>query len=163
MHSFRSLRILKGACSLALLLAPIAVMAQTSNLSVSASVADSCTIVTTGLDFGSLSSSSATNEATPGSVDITCTADKTAVTVSVDGGNNASSGQRRMDDGATAFVPYNVYSDSGRTTLISENGALYTGNLTANVTTQLPLYGQVPSGGYSAGSYGDTLVITLTF
>ncbi|SLN43253.1 Spore Coat Protein U domain protein [Aquimixticola soesokkakensis] len=137
----------------------------TSNLAVSAIVADTCTIATgTALSFATLDTSSISSEITPGLVTVICTASRSGILVTVDGGDNAASGVRRMatSDGET-FLPYSIMSDSGHASEISVGGELYNDGVTAAVPQIIPVYGQIPAGNYAAGNYSDTLEVTLSY
>lgn len=73
----------------------------------------------------------------------------------------ALGGTRAMSNG-TLFVPYDLYSNAGRTTPL-----LFATNLplTADGTVQtLPVYGRALGvAGLAAGTYTDTISVTLTF
>lgn len=134
----------------------------TGNLTVTATVSNSCSIATSALDFSLLNVGAATNEATAGEVEVTCTASQTGTTVTIDGGQHVSAGQRRLESGGS-FVPYNIYTDAGRSSAVAENGAIYSGNISAATPQTIMVYGQVPSGTYVAGSYTDVVTVTLTY
>ena len=136
----------------------------TANLSVSATVADTCTLsAITALQFGTIDETTTSDETTAGELQILCTGAHAGVTVTMDGGTNESGGTRYMSDGGSATVPYAIHSDSGHTSAISSGGTIFTGNVSANVVEAIPVYGQVPSGTYDAGSYTDTITATLTY
>ena len=68
-----------------------------------------------------------------------------AWTLKLGGGNNASAGVRRMRSAAGNFVPYRIYRESGRTTLIAIDGTVTgTGNgASGNPGDPIPLSGSV--------------------
>ena len=136
----------------------------TANLAVTATVLDTC-IVTTGaaLTFVTVGPTGVTNESTPGSIEVVCTASRSALTVTLGGGGAAVSGGRRMSDGSGSFLPYAVHADSGHSTPIAVNGEIYNGAVSAAVPVVIPVYGQVPSGAYTSGVYTDTVVVTLAY
>lgn len=136
----------------------------TGNLLVTATVLDTC-IVTTGtaLAFATISTSAATNETTPGTITIVCTATRSGLTVTLGAGGNAASSQRRMADGLGHYLPYNVHSDSGHASAVAVDGEIYNGGVTSAVPVLIPVYGQVPAGAYSAGVYSDTVLVTLEY
>ena len=143
---------------------------ENANLSVKASVASSCSISTSELDFGTYDTSSDTAKAgTGGSVTYNCT-NGTAGTVRIAGGANVDSNNagtdaapnRRMRNGGS-YLNYTLYQPTpdliwGNTALsaVALNG---TGS---NVT--IPITGAIPAGQPStAGSYTDTVAITLYY
>lgn len=135
----------------------------TGTLNVSATVADTCTVSGTDLAFGTLSTTAASVEVTPGVVTVTCTSAKASITVTLDGGLNASGGTRRMSNGAGSTVPYSVYASAGRSSAIAVGGQLYQGAIAAATPTGLNVYGSVVAGNYNAGSYTDTLTVTAVY
>lgn len=120
------------------------------------------------LAFGSVSTLFTTVDAqvagtTAAGIDIQCTPG-TAVKLRFISGLHdgaAVGGTRAMSNG-TVFVPYDLYSNAGRTTPLLFATDL---PLTANGLVQtLPVYGRaVGITGLAAGSYTDTISVTLTF
>lgn len=136
----------------------------TANLGVSAIVADTCIMAaTTPLAFATINTTQASNQATPGVVTVTCTASRGAITVTLGGGENASSGARRMATSGDDYLPYSVFKDSGHSESVAVDGAVYSGPVTAAVPKTIAVYGQIPAGNYNAGSYSDTLLVTLSY
>ena len=134
----------------------------TGNLNVTATVANSCSIATNALDFSLVNVGAITNEATAGEIEVTCTASQTGATVTLDGGQNENTGQRRLE-AAGNFVPYNVFSDAAHTSSVAVGGNIYSGNITAATPLTVMVYGQVPDGTYTAGTYNDVMTVTLTY
>jgi len=130
---------------------------------VSANNTGSCTVSASNLDFGSVGSINA-NLDTSSTVDVTCSNG-----LSYDVGlNNGLTGTgptaRKMTAGASA-VTYGLYHDGGRTQpwgdTIGGNTASGTG--TGSVQS-LTVYGRVsPQTTPSAGTYTDTIVVTVTY
>ena len=136
---------------------------ETANLNVSAIVADSCTLTAaTALSFATINSSAASNEATPGSVVVLCTGQRTGATVTLGAGDNFGGGTRKMASTSGALLPYSVYSDAGHSSVIANGGSIYTGNFAPAVPQAIAVYGQIPPGSYAAGLYSDTILVTLT-
>ncbi|EML1065888.1 spore coat protein U domain-containing protein [Acinetobacter nosocomialis] len=150
----------------------------TGTLTVKATVTNSCVLNTSAtgtttnavLDFGTLSSL-ATNEdadtTTTGGTSIKVLCNNTVPwTLSFDGGKNAQTTQRRMIGGATSneYIPYNLFSDTGRATAIGIATTAYSGTGSGVVQT-VNVYGRIPAGSAlpSAGSYVDTVTITVTY
>lgn len=144
----------------------------TSSLSVTATVAANCTITTTTLAFGAYDPV-VTNASTPltgtGAVNITCTTGS-PVTITLDQGLSAGTGStdaapaRRLTDGATHYLTYELYQDSGHATVwgnTAPTGEGETGTGTQQVVT---VYGSVDAGqNIPTGSYADTVTATVTF
>lgn len=163
-----------GALASALAI-PAAVSAGTigANLGVSATVGSSCLITTSPVAFGAYNPGSATTADTSGSLTVTC-ASGTTYSVGLDAGGSASTagnvGTRRMTAGASKFLPYQLYLDSGYMTIWGDgaNGSsvnpvsgTFTGTGAAQVLT---VYGRVGTGHFvPAGSYIDTVVATVTY
>lgn len=163
-----------AAITIAMSTALMAQTTKTSNLSVTASVANNCTISTTSVAFGAydpIVANASSNNDNTGKVTVTCTSGA-STTITLGQGSNAGSGStdaapaRRLTDGATtaSYLTYALYSESGRSTVwgnTSGTGVAHTGTGTA---TDLTVYGRITSGqNVPAGSYTDTVVATVTF
>jgi spore coat protein U-like protein len=139
-----------------------------SSLSVSATVVNNCTITTAALAFGTYdpvgANTSASLDAT-GTVSISCTKGA-ATTIGLGLGSNASGSTRRLSDGASNFLTYEMYQDSGRTTVWgATGGALFTPPAAPSKALRgFAVYGRI-SGGQDvpAGSYADTVTATVNF
>ena len=135
-----------------------------TNLSVTATVLDSCIVTApTGLVFASVNTGAATSQSVQGSVSVVCTAAKASVSVKMEGGDNAAAGKRYMKNASSDLLPYVITSDAGHATAVAIDGALYTGPLNAVAPNVFPVYGQVPAGNYAAGVYTDTVRVTLNY
>ena len=146
---------------------PVSAGSTTANLSVTASVANNCTISTAAVAFGAYDPIVA-NAATPldgtGTVTIACTKNS-ATTIGLGLGANASGSTRRMINGAE-FMTYELYQETGRTTVW---GNATTGLLTPPVAPSkaarnFSVYGRVTAGqDVSAGNFTDTVVATVNY
>ncbi|URM42268.1 MULTISPECIES: spore coat U domain-containing protein [Acinetobacter] len=150
----------------------------TGTLTVKATVTNSCVLNTSAtgtttnavLDFGTLSSLASNVDAdttTTGGTSIKVLCNNTVPwTLAFDAGKNAQTTQRRMIGGATSneYIPYNLFSDTGHATAIGIATTAYSGTGTGNVQT-VNVYGRIPAGSTlpSAGSYVDTVTITVTY
>jgi spore coat protein U-like protein len=172
MRSKTTVRTVVGAAVIGVGLAAGAARSQaasaTANLAVSAAVANNCTISTSALAFGSYDpvvAHAGTNLDGTGAVTVACTKGATA-TIGLGLGSNASGSTRRMSDGSGNFLNYELYSDSGRTTIWEDSGA---GLVTPPVAPSkaprsFTVYGRVPSNqDVAAGNYADTVVATVNF
>jgi spore coat protein U-like protein len=136
----------------------------TSTFAVSATVSANCTISAGALAFtpyDPVVANAVTNLDQTSTITVACTKGSTGV-VSLDNGVNASGTIRRMKAGAN-FLTYEMYSDSGHTTVWNAtNTVSYTA--LSKATTGVTLYGRVPAGqDVPVGSYTDSVVATITF
>jgi spore coat protein U-like protein len=145
----------------------------TSNLSVTATVAATCTVTTAPVAFGTYNPASGTPTDTTGTITVTCTNGST-YTIALDAGANPSSAgnvtTRRMTAGASKFLSYQLYLDSPHTTIWGDgaNGSSInptSGSFTGDGTAQgYSVYGRITTGNYvPSGSYTDTVVMTVTY
>ena len=140
----------------------------TANLGVSATVTNNCTISTVALAFGSYDpvvTNASSNLDGTGTVVVACTKGAPA-TIGLGLGGNASGATRRMGDGATNYLTYELYQDSGRTTVWSDAGAglLSPSAAPSKAPRNFTVYGRVTSNqDVPAGNYGDTVVATVNF
>ncbi len=149
------------------LAAPALAQTASTNLSVTATVAKNCSITTAAVAFGSYDPIVA-NATTPldgtGSVVVTCT--KGAGTrIDLGLGANASGSTRRML-GGTDNLTYELYSDTGRTTVWGSGAGagLTIATAPSKAARTFTVYGRVPAGqDVGAASYADTVVATINF
>ena len=145
-------------------------------LSVTASVTAKCSVSSTSVvAFGPYdpvvtnASGGADLDGT-GSVGIKCTPGN-GTSISLDSGANASGNQRRMQGPAgssSAFLNYDLYSDSGRTTAWGNgsNGASsFAISAASNAAERtFTVYGRIPKGqDVNVGSFTDTVQATVNF
>lgn len=131
---------------------------------VTATVPAQChTYLTTDLDFGNVAGS--INSAIDGTSNfsMTCT-HRTSWNIGLNNGSNANGTTRRMRQG-TQYVNYELYRDSARTSRWGSTIGTDTTNGTGTGSTQsLTIYGRVPAGQTPpAGSYNDTVTVTITY
>ena len=75
----------------------------------------------------------------------------------------SSGGTRALADGAGNFVPYDLYTDTGRTTLLAIDGTI-TLPTSTGVAQTVNLYGKaVGKAGLPAGVYSETISVELSF
>ena len=164
----RSARVALIVGGLALgLAAPAFAQTATDNLGVSATVAKNCSITTSAVAFGSYDPV-VTHATSPldgtGSVVVTCT--KGAGTrINLGVGANASGSTRRMAGGGD-FLTYELYQNTGRTTVWG-SGASAGQTIAAapsRAARTFTVFGRIPAGqDVSAASYNDTVVATINF
>ena len=106
-----------------------------------------------------------TNLDATGMVTVACTKGATA-TIGLGLGSNASGSTRRMTDGTSNFLTYEVYQDSSRSTAWGNSGAdsLSPSAAPSKSTRDFTVYGRIPSNqDVPAGSYTDTVTATVNF
>ncbi|MBK5344879.1 MULTISPECIES: spore coat protein U domain-containing protein [Pseudomonas] len=130
---------------------------------------------TTGLNFGALNFGTANSLFTTatgqvlggggGALSILCSSGTTP-TVTVGAGANdgkSTGGARALYDGVANYVPYDLYTDSGFSTLLPVNGTINLAPSTGTAQT-VNIYGQAKGkAGLPAGTYTDTIAVQLTF
>jgi spore coat protein U-like protein len=140
----------------------------TANLGVSATVTNNCTITTAPLAFGSYDpvvANAAANLDGTGTVTVACTKGSTA-TIGLGLGSNASGSTRRMTDGSSNYLTYELYSDSGRSTIWTNSvgGLLSPVAAPSKAPRSFSVYGRVASNqDVPAGTFNDTVVATVNF
>lgn len=135
------------------------------NLGVGATINVNCTIATTAIAFGTYDPV-VTNASTPldaqGTVTIACTKGATAQ-IGLNGGLNTT---REMSDGGTNRLSYQLYSDSGHSTVWGNTAGSWVTPVAApsKAGRTFDVYGRVGANqDVPAGSYTDTVVATVNF
>jgi spore coat protein U-like protein len=142
-----------------------------TSTSATATVVGSCNLSATTMDFGTTSFLTSNLDATA-TISAQCNVSM-PYSIGLDNGSNASGSQRRMKQGASNFINYNLYTDSGRTSAWTSTtsttsctggaGTCITGTGTGSTQT-ITVYGRVPPQSSQApGTYTDTVLITFTF
>ncbi|ALI03298.1 SCPU domain-containing protein [Pseudomonas sp. FW306-02-F02-AA] len=180
MHMFIS-RIAVSLFGLALASSAQAVTTVTGQISANLTLTAACQVngagtgAGTGINFGTLSFGTATSLFTTasgqvlsgsgGALSILCSSG-TSPTVKVRAGTNdgqSAGGTRALADGSGNFVPYDLYSDSGHTTLLAIDDVISLATSTG-VAQTVNIYGKaVGKAGLPAGSYTDTVAVELAF
>ncbi|MFK0346118.1 MULTISPECIES: spore coat U domain-containing protein [unclassified Pseudomonas] len=100
-----------------------------------------------------------------GAISILCSAGTVPV-IRVGAGvhdGQSTGGSRALADGAGNFVPYDFYTDSGRTQVLAINGTI-TLPISSGTAQTVNLYGQARGkAGLPAGVYTDTVSVELSF
>lgn len=132
-------------------------------LAVRGSVLPTCAISASPLAFGTYAPAAARDSTATIAVNCSRTA---PYQISLGSGQNPSGGTRRMAGPVGAFVGYNLYSNSARTTAWGDGGTLGarvsgTGSGTAQ---NLIVHGRMPANQYSRpGSYTDSVFVTVEY
>lgn len=148
---------------------PVQAASATANLSVSATIVNNCTIITTPVSFSTYdpigANATADDDNGTGTVTIACTRG-TIATIGLGPGNNASGTARRMLNGTSNYLTYELYQSSARTTVWGNAGAaLYSpGAAPSKAPRTFSVYGRIFAGqDLPAGNYVDTVQATVNF
>jgi spore coat protein U-like protein len=174
------LRVLVVAGAFVLNAGPASAGSQNSSVSVTAGIAQTCTTLTpssstiTFAAYDAFGNKTLPDDASVVQFTTQCTQGASNVNFSVSGGSNCthSTGLRSMKTPSNAFLNYNLYQDSARSTVWPFNttscAALAGPALTINASTDtqtLSIYGRIPAGqDPTVGSnYTDTVTVAVNF
>ena len=132
----------------------------TANMTVDATVVASCTITVNSLNFGDYNLSQLDGTAT---ISPTCT-NGTSYSIALDAGTGtgATTTTRKMTNGANT-LNYSLYQDSGRTTVWGTGNDDLDGTGSGSAQN-ITVYGRIPADQSApAGTYTDTVIVTITF
>lgn len=131
----------------------------------------SCTVTATGVSFGNYNVVNAAPTDSTGTVRVRCTllvALAGSFTVDLSTGSSGTYAQRTLHNGPSS-LDYNLYTDVARTQIWG-NGSGGSFRVTRNFTALLSVdqtvtvYGRIRSGqNVPAGSYSDTIIVTVTY
>jgi spore coat protein U-like protein len=137
----------------------------TANVTVSATVANNCTISGGALAFGSYDPLVAGATDGAGTFTVACTKGASGVTIDLGTGQNYAAG-RKMTSGS-ATLDYQLYSDSSRTTVwgsAAGGSTLAVSAPTSKAPVSYTVYGRITGGqDVAAGNYSDSIVATVNF
>jgi spore coat protein U-like protein len=138
----------------------------TANLTVTATVADTCGVTDAALSFGTIVPTAGTAVPVTGAISVTCSLG-TSFSVGLGNGANASGAVRRMRLGATSnYLTYEIYKDLLTTTRFGDTGSSdrAAGVGVGLLVTPIAFFGSVASGQTaSVGAYSDSVQITLYY
>ena len=135
----------------------------TTTFNATATVVASCIVVATNVAFGVYSGSQLDGT---GLVTATCVNGTSyTLALNVGTGSGATLASRRLTGPSSQTLTYSLYQDSGRIAVwgdvLGTDTVASSGSGIAQVYT---MYGRVPASQYpSAGSYSDTISVTLTY
>ena len=135
-----------------------------STLGVTATVIAQCTVTTTAIDFGEISPTQAASAS--GAIAISCDADNTLDSVTLDGGDNESSGDRRMDQGGTDFIPYTLTVGGSSVAVDGDIVGDFTLTGSGPYSDSVDVDGAIASvsaPGRATGTYTDSITVTVTY
>jgi spore coat protein U domain-containing protein, fimbrial subunit CupE1/2/3/6 len=140
----------------------------TASLTVSATVSVNCTVTTGTLAFGAydpIAANASANLDGSGTFTVACTKGASGVTIDLGQGSNYSGGRRMVSSGN--FLPYEVYSNSGRTTVwgsTSGGATVAVSPPASSAAVTYTVYGRIAAAqDAAAGTYSDTVVATVNF
>ncbi|HEY2165310.1 MAG TPA: spore coat U domain-containing protein [Gemmatimonadaceae bacterium] len=147
---------------------PLYADSTTAVIQISASVRKNCLISTTAVAYGAYdpvaANATAPLDAT-GAVVITCTKGTNA-SIGLDGGANAQGPTRRMTDGATAYLTYDLFQDNAHSVVWTNTGS---GMMTIPAAPSknprsFTVYGRVAGAqDVPVGTFNDSVVATVNF
>jgi len=139
---------------------------QTTNFTVSATVAATCTVSAANLSFGSYTL--AQNDA-QSNITVTCT-NGTNYDVALNAGNGsgATVTARKMTgptmSGVVQVLNYSLFQDNGRTTNWGSTSTTDVSGIGTGAAVTHTVYGRIPANQTAAlGSYTDTITVTVTY
>jgi len=129
-----------------------------------------CTVGSTGVAFGAYNPRSGTADDSTGTVSVDCHASEHSVDVEIGAGLYGTIATRRMSSGA-ATLDYNLYTTTTRNIIWGDGTqgsvaqTLTSGSVSGGTRTfNAVIYGRIPAlQNVPAGTYNDTLIVTVTF
>ncbi|MFZ0889695.1 MAG: spore coat U domain-containing protein [Candidatus Binataceae bacterium] len=143
----------------------------TGTVGVSATVANACVVTNSpSMSFGTFNPVDGANVNQTGTISIACTKGAVAK-VALDPGANGGkggSGSRAMSDGSGDFLGYEIYSNSGMSTVWGIGANAVTESAAPSTSAvNYTAYGQIPTAGSNqnvpAASYSDTVNLSISF
>ena len=136
----------------------------TDTFLVTATVANSCLVSATDLNFGAYDPA-AVKDGTS-TITVTCTA-QTPYTIGLDAGQHFATTRAMIgDDTATTLLKYELYTESGHGTIWGEllSGTTVANSSLAGGALDYTVYGQIPASQYvPAANYADTITVTVDY
>ena len=134
----------------------------TDQLTVTATVQSGCALTGGSLDFGQYTSGQQNNLDVTGSINyVNCAAGN--LTFALDGGGSGDVNNRKMSSASNKLI-YQIFRDPNRTANWGTGTAAAVTQLLTAQSGKINVYGRIPSGqAVPAGTYTDTVTITLTF
>ena len=153
---FRTLALAAGLAAFSI---PAYAAQATGTLQVQATVLNTCAVSTSPVVFSNVGLSAATAN---GSITINCT-NSDALSVTLDGGGSGNIAARALTHASlpTSFT-YQLYSNAGRTTVWGD-GVTGSAFSTSGPSQTLVVYGATTGTPSAAGSYSDSVQVTVTY
>jgi spore coat protein U-like protein len=160
--------IVAGIALVAISAARLSAQTATASLTVSASVTKNCTISTTPVNFGAYDPVAA-NATAPldgiGTIVVACTKGAVAK-VGLNPGSNAEGTSRRMTQGASEYLAYEIFKDTTHSTVWGDSldTALDIPAAPNRNPRTFTAYGRIAAAqDATVGNYTDTVVATVNF
>lgn len=138
----------------------------TTTFKVTATVASSCKVTATDLDFGAYDPLAVARDGTS-SITATCTA-QTPYEIGLSAGTGTPATTTRAmtgSDGASTQLDYELYSDTTRSAIWgAPGGATVAQSALTGGALNYTVYGRIPASQYvPAANYADTVTVTVTY
>ena len=138
---------------------------ETSTFNVTTTVSNACqNLSADNISFGTYDPLSGTDSTSTGNISVQCTKDAT-YSIALSTGASASYTNRTMSNG-TDTINYNLYTDSGHATVWGDgtsSTSTVSGTATGGTDTST-VYAKATAGQtVGAGSYSDTITVTVTY
>lgn len=131
----------------------------TGTLHVQATVLNTCVVATTPVVFANVGLTSATAN---GAITVNCT-NSDPVSIALDGGTSGDIAARELThSSSSATFTYQLFSNAGRTTVWGD-GVTGSALSSSGPSQTLTVYGETTSAPQAAGSYTDTVQVTVTY
>jgi spore coat protein U-like protein len=161
---------LAGSVAAAALSGGASALTTTTTFNVTATVQAACTVGATNMAFPTYTAQVSTVGGSGAQVNQTSTITVTCssgapYTIALNDGGNASSGQRRMSNGATtaSYLNYELYNDTNRTARWGATAGTM-GGTGSGAGQDYTIYGAIlPSQAVPPGNYADVITVTLTY
>jgi spore coat protein U-like protein len=131
-----------------------------------ARVEAACSITTTGVSFGTYDVFQASPVDSTGSVRYQCTGSTGTFTISLGTGSSGTFQPRTMVSGAER-LNYNLYLDAARTSIWGDATGGTSWFMESNASGKpvtITVFGRIPPGqDVAAGTYTDTIIVTIQF
>jgi spore coat protein U-like protein len=131
----------------------------------------SCTVTTTGVNFGTYDPLSQVDDSSAGTIRVRCTLAvplSGSFTVDLSTGTSGTYSQRTLKKGSSSLT-YNLFADSALSQVWGNGtgGSIRVSQSFSNlfvVDRTINAYGRIPAGqNVPAGAYADTIVVTVTY
>lgn len=131
----------------------------TGTLQVQATVLNTCSVTTTPVVFSNVGLTAAT---ATGGIVVNCT-NGDSISIALDGGGSGNISARSLAHATLSeSFTYQLYSNAGRTTVWGD-GVTGTALTSSGPSQTLVVYGQTTGTPAAAGSYSDSVQVTVTY
>lgn len=124
-----------------------------------------CSATAVAVAHGAYNPKTATADDATGSVTVTCNPNAAFSIALSDGGGTGYANRRMVRTPAGFQLTYQLYNNSGRTTIWGDGTAgTSTVSFTSRASATQTVWGRIPAlQNVGAGSYSDTVVVTITY